>query len=49
MNFNDNPEELKKEEQTVLDKLISEMNSVVDSLDERMKNYVSEAKMLIYP
>lgn len=44
MNFNDNPDELKKEEQAVLNNLISRMDQVLKSLDHRMKNYVAEAK-----
>lgn len=44
MNFNDNPEELKREEQAVLDDLISRMDHVLKSLDNRMKNYVAEAR-----
>ena len=44
MNFNDNPEELKKEEQAVLDELIRRMNRVLEKLERRMKNYVYEAK-----
>lgn len=42
MNFNDNPEKLKKEEQIVLDKLIQRMNKVIEQLDNEMKNYISE-------
>ncbi len=44
MNFNDNPEELKREEQAVLDALISEMDHVLYSLDAKMQEYVAEAK-----
>lgn len=44
MNFNDNLEELKKEEQSVLDDLISRMDQVLKSLDHRMRNYVAEAR-----
>lgn len=44
MNFNDNPEELKKEEQVVLDNLISRMNRILKRLDQNMQNYVAEAK-----
>ena len=44
MNFNDNPEKLKKEEQVVLDELIQRMNEVLEKLETRMKNYVYEAK-----
>ena len=44
MNFNENPEELKNEEQMVLDKLIMQMDKILYRLDRRMKTYVSEAK-----
>lgn len=44
MNFNDNPEELKREEQAVLDALIDKMDHVLDSLDAKMQEYVAEAK-----
>lgn len=44
MNFNDNPEALKREEQAILNDLISRMNRVLRSLDNRMRNYVAEAK-----
>lgn len=44
MNFNDNPEKLKKEEQEVLNNLILRMDQVLNSLDQRMANYVAEAK-----
>lgn len=44
MNFNDNPERLKKEEQIILDTLISRMDKVLHKLDDRMKGFVSEAK-----
>ena len=44
MNFNDNPEELKREEQEILNDLISRMDRVLRSLDNRMRNYVAEAK-----
>lgn len=44
MNFNDNPEELKKEEQAVLDELIQRMNMVIEKLECKMKNYIYEAK-----
>ena len=44
MNFNDNPEKLKREEQSVLNDLISRMDEVIKSLDQRMRNYVIEAK-----
>ena len=44
MNFNDNPEELKREEQEILDELIARMDHVLKSLDNRMRNYVAEAK-----
>jgi DNA helicase IV len=44
VNFNDNPEKLKREEQVVLDDLISRMDCVLESLDKQMKKYVAEAK-----
>lgn len=44
MDFNDNPEELKKEEQAVLDELIQRMNRVLEKLDLKMQQYVSEAR-----
>ena len=44
MNFNDNPERLRSEEQKVLDSLISKMDRVLQSLDRRMREYVAEAK-----
>lgn len=44
MNFNDNPEELKQEEQVVLNNLIAKMDRVLKRLDDRMQRYVSEAK-----
>lgn len=44
MNFNDDPEKLKREEQTVLDALISKMDHVLRSLDVKMQEYVAEAK-----
>ena len=44
MNLNENAEELKKEEQKILDILIEKMDEVIDSLDQRMKNYVDEAR-----
>ena len=44
MNLNQNPEELKKEEQVVLDDVISRMDKMLLSLDKRMREYVIEAK-----
>ena len=44
MNLNDNPEELKKEEQVILDNLITDMDQVISKLDQKMKVYVNEAK-----
>ena len=44
MNLNDYPDDLKKEEQRVLDNLISEMDRVVNDLDNKMKTFVAEAK-----
>lgn len=44
LNFNDYPEELKREEQAILEKLISQMEHVLNRLDNRMKKYVAEAK-----
>lgn len=44
MNFNDNPEKLKREEQAVLDALIGKMDHVLRSLDAKMQEYVAEAK-----
>ncbi len=44
MNFNDNPEELKREEQAVLDNLIGRMDQVLCSLDAKMQEYVAEAR-----
>ncbi|SEA17739.1 hypothetical protein SAMN05216349_10634 [Oribacterium sp. KHPX15] len=44
MNLNDHLEDFNKEEQKVLDALISKMNNVLKDLDDRMKKYVAEAK-----
>lgn len=44
MNFNDDPKRLRIEEQKVLDSLISRMDEVLQSLDQRMREYVEEAK-----
>lgn len=44
LNINEHAEELKKEEQKILDILIEKMDEVIDNLDQRMKNYVDEAK-----
>lgn len=47
MNFNDYSEELKAEEQTVLDTLISRMDLVIDGLDRETQQYIREAKKAI--
>lgn len=47
MNFNDNPEKLKREEQSVLNDLISRMDEVIKSLDQRMKIMLWKLKMRI--
>lgn len=44
MNFNDYPEDLKREEQAILEELITQMDHVLESLDNRMRQYVAEAK-----
>lgn len=44
MNLNEYGEELKEEEQRVLDELIKDMDSVLESLDDNMKSLVKEAK-----
>lgn len=44
MNLNNEPERLKEEEQLALNKLIAEMDEVINVLDEHMKTYVEEAK-----
>jgi len=44
VNFNDDPEKLKREEQAVLDALIAKMDHVLRSLDVKMQEYVAEAK-----
>lgn len=44
INFNDYPEELKTEEQKVLNCLISKMDQVLDNLDQKMQIYVKEAR-----
>ncbi len=44
MNFNDYPEELKKEEQTALECLISKIDSALGELDQYMEKYVYEAR-----
>ena len=44
MNLNENTEELKEEEQKVLDVLIAKMDRAIKKLDQRMQNYVKEAK-----
>lgn len=43
MNINEKPEELEKEEQATLEKLIHRMDKVIDKLDRRMQGYVREA------
>ena len=37
MNLNDEPERLKEEEQIILNKLIAEMDEVINLLDKRIK------------
>lgn len=44
MNINEQAEELKKEEQQVLDILINKMDKVIKNLDQRMQSYVEEAR-----
>lgn len=44
MNLNDNPERLVREEQRSLDKLISRMEGILSCLDDRMREYVREAR-----
>ena len=44
MNINEHAEELKKEEQQVLDILITKMDKVIKNLDQRMQSYVEEAR-----
>jgi DNA helicase IV len=44
MNINDNSDELIKEEQRILDGVISQMDRAIDELDESMKRFVDEAK-----
>lgn len=44
MNFNDDPERLKQEEQEALNNLIFRMNQVLNELDKQMRNYVREAQ-----
>lgn len=44
MNLNYYGEELKKEEQRILDELIARMDEILDKLDQRMQQYVREAK-----
>ena len=44
MNLNENAEDLKKEEQNVLDNLITKMDKVIRNLDQRMQSYVEEAR-----
>ncbi len=47
MNFNDYSDELKAEEQAVLDDLISRMDLVIDGLDRETQQYIREAKKAI--
>lgn len=49
MNINEHAEELKKDEQQVLDILITKMDKVIKNLDQRMQSYVEEAGIQIYP
>ena len=44
LNINKDPEKLKAEEQHILDKLILRMENMLDELDDRMRDYVNEAK-----
>ena len=44
MKINEHAEELKKEEQQVLDILITKMDKVIKNLDQRMQSYVEEAR-----
>lgn len=44
MNINEHAEKLKKEEQHVLDILITKMDKVIKNLDQRMQSYVEEAR-----
>lgn len=43
MNLNEYSEDLKREEQAILDELICRMNGVLERLELKMKNYVYEA------
>ena len=47
MNFNDYSDELKAEEQAVLDDLISRMDLVIDGLYRETQQYIREAKKAI--
>lgn len=44
MNINEHAEELKKEEQRVLDELIDRMDKVIEKLDYQMQEYIEEAR-----
>ena len=44
MNINNQPDELKKEEQKILDKLIARMDRNIEKLDNQMQSFVYEAK-----
>lgn len=44
MNLNDEPERLKEEEQIILNKLIAEMDEVINLLDKRIKDNIDKAK-----
>ena len=44
MNLNDYADDLNREEQMKLDALVSEMDQVIDGLDEKMQEYIREAK-----
>ena len=44
MNINEHAEELKKEEQRILDELIGRMDKVIEKLDYQMQEYVEEAR-----
>lgn len=47
MNINDYPDDLRIEEQTVLNKLISKMNKVIDRLDQETKDYIARVNKAI--
>lgn len=44
MNINEHVDELKKEEQRVLDELIDRMDKVIEKLDYQMQEYIEEAR-----